>query len=303
MDNNLIYLSLSECDSRRSSAARCRLFFEKENKEIDEKIKRNIKLRDKFFKNKQLMDFVLNLILKSNTDNIDDLSSQKRYDLFNRINISYAPIKAISKEELLLHKLFNEKYKYFDITINVSIESINIYVSYNIKINNRNITKKDIVHKIKKYSTFKIFNKYNDADITKDYFNTIYKVAENIKDNIIDIELDKKIIIDFINLSSYGNKIKKNNIDFANALPDKLKSLDIINMLDGIKKLIYYSYNQPVLDFINIFFNKIFIKSVYKDLLNYDDKNIMYDGIFYDNFVKKIKAFDKQCEMLNEVLK
>lgn len=128
-------------------------------------------------------------------------------------------------------------------------------------------------------------------------------MAENIKDNIIDIELDKKIIIDFINLSSYGNKIKKNNIDFANALPDKLKSLDIINMLDGIKKLIYYSYNQPVLDFINIFFNKIFIKSVYKDLLNYDDENIMYDGIFYDNFVKKIKAFDKQCEMLNEVLK
>ena len=302
-----------------------RLFFNKEIKEIDEKIKRNIQLRDKFFKNKQLMEFVLNLILKSNIDNIDNLSNRKRYDSFNGIDILYIPIKAISKEELLLHKLFNEKYKYFDIATNISIDSVYIHVSYNIKINDAylNITKKDIVHKIEKHkpgakllqiqkttlanppSAFKIFNKYNDTDITKDYFNTIYKVAENIGNNITNVELDKKVIIDFVNISSYNNKTKKNNIDFVNTLPDKLKSLDIVNMLImyiSINKLTCYNTNQPIRDFIYIFLNKMFIKSISKDLLNYDDKDMIYDEIFYDELAKKINAFDKQCKMLSEVL-
>ena len=252
-----------------------RLFFEKENT--------------------KLINFVSDLILKSNIGNMKSI--EKFDDKDNSIKIVFNSIQAIPEEDLIFNKLSNIRCNPFNIEGYIYFNSFSISIVYYTKINGVyfSIGEKIIKHKIKKYQ---IYNKYNNINITNNYFNEIYKVMENMKDIIINTKINKNTIIDFINLSAYNKKLKKSNIDFINRLPNELlKSSDIAYII------INSSYSDiPIRDFIDVFFNKVFIKSVPVDLLNYDYKSIIYDGIFDDKIVKKINAFDKQCEILKEVL-
>lgn len=278
------HLSLERAHETRSSAARYRLFFDKENKKIDKKINNSKKLTSELLKNKKLMDFISVLVSKSNIDNIKDIDILSNSD--RTVKISYVPIKTISKEELLLNKLSNKEYEPSIIETYIFFNDSSISIMYDLD----PYSTKYIHHEIRRR---KILNKYNNTDITDNYLNNIFLVTENIKNNILKTKIDKNSVIDFINLNLYGNTYKKDNIDFINTLPNILGPLDI----SEIAKHSYYT-DEPIHDFIKIFFNKIFAKSVFKSLLDYDSKNMIRDGIINIKKTKELKIFNQQCKIL-----
>ena len=301
-----------------------RLFFKKEKEILD----------DKFFKNKQLMDFVLNLILSSKVSNIKNIINYTAP--YNMTEILYNTVKIASKEDLLLYKLLNKEFQQFGIDIHILLTNKNISILYYF-LSEKYAKKIVLKHKIKKYKlggslalkplrvqetahagslalkplraqetalagslalkplraqetahagslALRIYN--NDIDITDNYLNNIYLIAKNIGSNIANVKLDKKAIIDFINLGDYNNKVKNSCIQSINVMQDILKTSDIANIINN-------NTDRPILDFANVFITKMFIKSKYKDLLNYDDFSIK---------AMKVNILDKQVELLNEVL-
>ena len=273
MDNNLIHSNLD-----------WHLFFEKENKKIDRRINSSKKLTDELSKNKILINFISDLVSKSNIDIIKDINILSNSE--RTVKISYVPIKTISKEELLLNKLSNKEYKPSIIETYIFFNDSSISIMYDLD----PYSTKYIHHEIRRR---KILNKYNNTDITDNYLNNIFLVAENIKDNILKTKIDKNSVIDFINLNLYGDTYKKDNIDFINTLPNILGPLDIYE----IAKHSYYT-DEPIHDFIKIFFNKIFAKSVFKSLLDYDSKNMIRDRIINIKKTKELKIFNQQCKIL-----
>ena len=252
-----------------------RLFFKKEKEILD----------DKFFKNKQLMDFVLNLILSSKVSNIKDIINYTAP--YNMTEILYNTVKIVSKEDLLLNKLLNKEFQQFGIDIHILLTNKNISILYYF-LSGKYANKIVLKHKIKKYKmggslALRIYN--NDIDITDNYLNNIYLIAKNIGSNIANIKLDKKTIIDFINFGDYSNKVKNLCIQSINVMQDILTTSDIANIINN-------NTDKPISDFANVFISKMFIKSKYKDLLNYDDFSIK---------AMKVNVLDKQFELLSEV--
>lgn len=279
-------LSLERAHETRSSAARYRLFFDKENKKIDKKINNSKKLTSELLKNKKLMDFISVLVSKSNIDNIKDIDILSNSD--RTVKISYIQLKVISKEELLLYKLSNKEYEPLIIDTYIFFRGSSVSILYDLNL--YGIDTKYIYHEIRKH---KIFNKYNNTNITDNYLNNVFSVAENIKNNILKTKIDKNSVIDFINLSLRGKIFKKDNIDFVNTLPNILGPLDI----PVIAKHSHYT-DDPMHDFISIFFNKIFIKSVFKSLLDCDGENMISNGIIDIKKTKELKIFNQQCKIL-----
>ena len=259
-------------------------------------------------KNKTRIDFFSNLVLKSNILNIKNIQNFRED---NKLVISCNPIKVISNETLILNKLSNNNQDYFTIEPYVFITK-KICTIYNITVGQfRIVSKKVIEHKIKKNKpqraqetahagslalkplasardalfsgslALKIYN--NDIDITDNYLNNIYLIAENIKNNMINAEIDKETMLNFIS----GNKKIKTGIN------DKLTVYNLAGLANN-------SVSESLSDFINLFINKIFLKSIPKDLLNDDSKYTIYDGILSKKVIKKLSNINNQ--IINEAL-
>ena len=242
-------------------------------------------------KNKTRIDFFSNLVLKSDILNIKNIQNFRED---NKLVISCNPIKVISNETLILNKLSNNNQDYFTIEPYVFITK-KICTIYNITVGQfRIVSKKVIEHKIKKNKpqraqetahagslALKIYN--NDIDITDNYLNNIYLIAENIKNNMINAEIDKETMLNFIS----GNKKIKTGIN------DKLTVYNLAGLANN-------SVSESLSDFINLFINKIFLRSIPKALLNDDSKYTIYDGILSKKVIKKLKGLDNK--LLDEVL-
>ena len=219
---------------------------------------------------KQVYDFISTLVLQSKIENIQKIV-KKRFKEF--CTISYNPVKIISKEKLLLNKLLNNKDCLFDIKTMICFNNSTTEIYYNIFVNNvyAGIDAKVLRHSFKIYKNpdkSKIINNY--IDITNNYLDNIFSVTETIRDNIVNIKLDKKMLLDFIDSSKY--KTQKNiGINLVKVFNDKLTILDLFT--------VNVNFNMPILDFINTTLNYMFIKSINRDLLSFNDKNIAYDKI------------------------
>ena len=216
---------------------------------------------------KQVYDFISNLVLQSKIKNIQEIIKQ-RFEEF--CTISYNPVKIISKEKLVLNKLLNNKDCLFDILTMIIFNNSFVEIYYNIFINNAyaGIDAKVLRHSFKVYKNpnkSKVINDY--INITDNYLNNIFSVAETMRDNITNIKFDKKILLDFIDSSKYT---KKNiSINLIEVLNDKFTILDLFT--------INANFNLLILDFINITLNNIYVKSINRDLLSFNDKNITYN--------------------------
>ena len=100
---------------------------------------------------------------------------------------------------------------------------------------------------------------------------------------MINAEIDKETMLNFIS----GNKKIKTNIN------DKLTVYNLAGLAN-------YSVSESTSDFINIFINKIFLKSIPKDLLNDNSKYTIYDGILSKKAIKKLSNINNQ--IINEAL-
>ena len=256
----------------------------------------------------QIYNFMVKLISQSKTENIGAIYTDGNYKTY--LSIIYNQVKIIHRETAVLDKLLNNRNDIIRInTILFFNNALTINIYYDFVVNNNlysGITSKNIKHKLKTYKNTdksKIINEYREIDITNNYLNNIFLVSENIKDNIIKIEFDKKIVIDFINLSIYNKKMKNDNIKLVDTLPDKFAVSDLFTIYrQANKQFTYNQINKPIEDFINLIFNNVFIKSISKDLLNYDDKNIAYDGIIDLKTIEKLNFFNGQYRILEEIL-
>ena len=253
---------------------------------------------------KSVYNFVQDLVSQNNIKNLQNIVNVKDYRY--HFSIPYKPIRLIPKEKLLLDKLLNNKYKDI-ICINTVLHfkhMLSTEIFYYITVNDdlfSTIGVKLLKHKLKKDTgKYKIINEYREIDITNDYLNNIFSVSENMRDRINGIKLAKITIVNFINMSTYNKKIKKESIKLTNTLPDNFIALDLF----AIYKKIYTRKvkGRPIVDFMNLIFNNIFEKSIHTDLLDYDSKNIPYTGIIKPKIVKKFLFFNEQYKILEEII-
>lgn len=257
-------------------------------------------------------NFITYLVLQSNIKNIQKMNT-RNYNIATRDYREYCSIfnniKVIQKEKLVLNKLLNNKNDIFCIYTGVYFNHTTVKIYYSFLVNDTytGIDAKVLKHKIKickNTKKSKIINEYREIDITNNYLNNIFSVSKNISNNLNKIKpFDKKIIIDFINLSRYSKKIKDYDIKLIDTLPDKFVISDFFTIYKQMPS--YKKFDkQPILDFMNMVFNNIFKKSISEDLLilNYNIKNIQYDRIINLKIIEKLNFFNEQYKILEEII-
>ena len=194
---------------------------------------------------KKHLSFISNVVLKSDYSNIENINQS--YYGFSAI---FKRIALIGKEKIVLNKLLNNKSNNNKLLIKTTVYFYkrNIDIFYNIYFNQDPsyyvfISKK--VHSIKQN---KIFSEYNNIDLSEEYLNNTYKIAENFRDKFINMNIDKQCFVDFINNSSvapyYQNQIKE-------IIPNC--NIDHIIFTDMVFK---YKHNRVLLEFIKMLFER-----------------------------------------------
>ena len=165
----------------------------------------NIKIKINNFK--KHLSFVSDIILKSDYSKIEGLGES-----CENFEIDFKTIILVGKNEKVLNKLLNKTRKNsMLLAVDISFHKKYIYITYKILFDSVTSECAYCSRKVHYIIESEIFSEYNN--VTEEYLNNVYKVAENFKDKFTNINIGEQYFIDFINYSSAAphqkNQIKE----------------------------------------------------------------------------------------------
>ena len=206
---------------------------------------------------KKLLSFISDIVLKSDYSKIINI-----YDQYGEFKTDFKKIILVGNKEKVLGKLLNNTRKNnMILTVEVYFRKKNIDITYKILFDEK-ITSPYAYYlrKVHKVEQNKIFSEYNNningelgasetlLDITEEYLNNIYKVAENFRDKFTNINISEQCFIDFINCSFTTQYYKKQ-------IKELISGHDI-NCATFTDMIFRYNGNKILLEFIKMLFER-----------------------------------------------